>query len=449
MRLWRGALTGVAVAIVVAVGGVLLWRKPPAPAVAVQDPGARDAGPRPNVVVILVDTLRADHLPLYGYGRDTAPFLSTLAASSTVFDATWSTSAWTAPATASVFTSLYPFQHGVVMGFWATKTLQESGVKLELNRLPADVETMGEAMARAGYATYGVAANVNVGSDIGFTRGFKKFKTFPHDEPASVVNEKVLAWKSRLQEEKPYLLYVHYLDPHAPYVEVLPWFVAPGDPEQRKMAAYDSEIRSVDEHLRVLYDAFGWKDNTFLMVMADHGEEFADHGWRGHGQTLYNEMLHVPLLVRTAGGAPARRVLGAASLLDILPTLRAVAGLPRDVRDMGQSLLPAVGGAGLPRDRVLLGHLHRRDQGDRTLWSISDGTWKHIEASTGQRMLFHLPEDPKERQNRFPDSVRLADAMRNEYQRVQRTSRHYQGDRQVLELDPETVESLKALGYAN
>src|SRR5688572_16366612 len=115
-----------------------------AAAAALLGPGAPPR--RPNVVVILIDTLRADHLPMYGYGRDTAPFLDRLAAESVVFTGAQSTSAWTAPATASLFTSLYPFQHQVVTGMMVTQQMHEIGKEIRLNRLPLDVPTLPEVM---------------------------------------------------------------------------------------------------------------------------------------------------------------------------------------------------------------------------------------------------------------------------------------------------------------
>ena len=154
---------------------------------------------KPDVVVFLVDTLRPDHLGLYGHPKEMAPFLAKLAASGVVFERAFSTSSWTAPSTASLFTSLYPPQHGVVEGFrvhtgHAKRMRQKAREVTELNRLPSDVKTLPETFDEMGYATFGVASNVNVGSEIGFDRGFDRFYR-DAKAPASALLAKVMQWK--------------------------------------------------------------------------------------------------------------------------------------------------------------------------------------------------------------------------------------------------------------
>ena len=140
----------------------------------------RSAERKPNVVVVLIDTLRPDYLEVYGYPRSTAPFLSSLAKDSVVFEHAFSTSSWTVPSVASMFTSTYPHRHGVVQGLMAFKKQlrkleKKERASLTLNRLPDGILTLPEHFKHYGYSTFGIAANVNLGPDLGFQRGFDRF----------------------------------------------------------------------------------------------------------------------------------------------------------------------------------------------------------------------------------------------------------------------------------
>ena len=411
-------------------------------------PAPEAARPRPNVVVLLVDTLRADHLPVYGYRGDTAPFLARLAERSVVFEAAQSTSAWTAPATASLFTSLHPFQHHVDTGFMVTQQMREIGQEIRLNRLPADVPTMPEAMRAAGYATFGIAANVNIGEVMGFSRGFHRFRHFPEDVPATVLGEKAAQWGRGMLASRPYFLYMHFLDPHAPYRENAPWYAATGDPAADRVAAYDSEIRLVDSVIETLHHALSWDRDTIVIVTADHGEEFGDHGGRGHGQTLYAEMLHVPLIVHAPGVFAARRVAEPVSLIDVLPTLRDLAGAPAEARDEGRSLRPLLeGGPSDPERRSLFAHLLRRDQDDRLMHAVRRGRWKYIEGTLGEQLLFDLHHDPRETANLVDSSPALAGHLRTNLRESVRGAKRFAGSQGSMVMDPETAETLRSLGY--
>jgi arylsulfatase A-like enzyme len=418
-------------------------------AAALATVGSRRHPPRPpNVVVIVIDTLRADHLPLYGYQRDTAPFLSALAADSVVFTAAESTSAWTAPATASLFTSLYPFQHDVVTGFMVAQSLQGQPEVVELDRLPDEVATLPEVMNAAGYSTFGLTANINIGEPMGFARGFDRFRNYTQDEPAEVLAKRAKRWRLQMSAALPYFLYMHFMDPHAPYRERRPWFEPPADPNRRNIAAYDSEIAYMDSVLKDLYAAMGWERDTILIVTADHGEEFGDHRGEGHGKTLYSEMLHVPLLVRYPERFPARRIVEPVGLIDVLPTLRELTRSAPEPRDEGLSLVPLLRGAPIdPERRSLFAHLLRRDQGGRLLHSARRGPWKYIEGSSGERLLFNLATDPRESANVVERGAIVAERLQATLRDFVRTARKLSGRPIIIPPDPETIEHLRALGY--
>lgn len=176
---------------------------------------------RPNVVVVLIDTLRPDYLGFYGYKKETAAFLAKIAKKSFVFTRAFSTSSWTAPSTTSLFTSKYPHRHGVMEGFFANKiratALRKTGkAEIFLNRIPKDLTVLPEIFKSMGYATFGMATNLNISDKIGFDRGFDLFN-YKHQAPAEVVYEWVKQSQGRINNSKPFFLYLHPNDVHWPY----------------------------------------------------------------------------------------------------------------------------------------------------------------------------------------------------------------------------------------
>jgi arylsulfatase A-like enzyme len=436
---------------------------------------------RPNIVVIVIDTLRADHLPSYGYGLNTAPFLSSLAEDGIVLDRAYSTSSWTAPATASLFTSLYPQQHGVVTGRAVTYQMRDKlETKITLNRIPAELETLPEAMKRAGYRTYGVSDNFNVCEQMGFQDGFDVFRSDKQQyRGGDHVNDVVRGWREELAGGEPYFLYVHYMDPHVPYNARRPWYRSPAsipgaqrpphlaEPARAEaVARYDSEIGFVDQKIRELYELFGWDKDTLLVVTSDHGEEFWDHGFDRHDKTLYDEVLRVPFMVHDAtGGMKPARIDDNVSLIDLLPTLAEYAGLPPEPRHQGRSLLPLMKG-GTPGDlagRRLYAHLERHFfkpwGAHNTL--LGDGhehyiaraamheEWKLVVDSRELSQLFDRQRDPGESRNVYQENFRIAGALSRELEEFTSTATVYRSESFEEELSPEEIERLRSLGYVN
>ena len=316
--------------------------------------------PRPDVVLVVIDTLRADHLPFYGYPKETAPFLSKLAARGVLFEKAYAASSWTAPATASIFTSLYPFQHGVVMGFMAQMNMIRSNPNIKLNRIPEKVTTLPEVFRRAGYRTFGVSDNVNICRAQGFEQGFDRLVTLRH-QGGRTLNQRVLDLEEEIRAGGPYFLYLHYNDPHQPYRIALGEDEKTGDPVTDKKAMYDKEIAFVDSRLKELYERFGWSRNTLLVVTSDHGEEMMEREVYGHGKSLYNTVIHVPLLFSW----PERERIAAmrlgvnVSTVDIMPTLVSLLGFHRVKGQAGKDLAPELEGkAGAARARSIYSHLH-------------------------------------------------------------------------------------------
>ena len=350
--------------------------------------------PRPNVIIIAVDTLRADRMPFNGSPLNTAPFLDDLARRSLVFENAWAPSSWTLPSVVSVVTSVHPFQHGVtnLVGL----ELEPGEEPVPITCIPDEIDTLAETLQAAGYRTFGIVSNILVGEEVAFDRGFQRFVKLD-DLDGVAVNAVAGSWRKEILESEPYFLYVHYIDPHDVFHAREPWF-EPGrsaeemgwsdefseeavDREQLEWfmtridplpaplggrsaadlsmvevgellawtkAAYDSEIGFVDARIRELFEMFDMED-SIVVFLADHGEEFYEHAHLTHGQNLYYETVRVPFFLYLPDeGAPRGRVSSQVGTIDVVPTLRRLLGLSDSDQDQGRDLL-----AGVPRGPVL------------------------------------------------------------------------------------------------
>lgn len=407
---------------------------------------------KPDLVVILVDTLRRDHLSFHGYERPTAPFLAELAGRGSVFENAYSTTSWTAPATAALFTSLYPVQHGLVTGRMAVERLAGKGVAVKVNRIPGSAETIAEALKAGGYATWAVVENVNLSREMGFDQGFDEFHSLHPSLDAASISKKLEELRPRILAKHPYFVYLHYMDVHAPYEERQPFAdpQLPGD--ARRIAAYDSDIRYLDGHLRASFASFGWERNTLVALTGDHGEELGERGFFGHARTLYAEVLNVPLLF-FGGSAPAgRRIRERVSHVDLLPTLRQLAQLPPGAGDAGLSLVPLIEGRreALP-DRALFADLWRNPRGERraVLRATIHGRWKRIGGGGEGPQLFDLDADPRELVNLAGAHPEVEAELRRRFGDFEATAPTLTPEFADSMQDSDTNEALKALGYVN
>jgi arylsulfatase A-like enzyme len=342
------------------------------------DPAPRE---RPNVLFILVDTLRYDHLTPYGYPRETSPNIQRLLAErGLVVEEAYSQAPWTLPSVVSFLTGRLP---GELLG----EDVRTYGI-------PAGVQTLAEALAVQGYETGGFFANKALHAGNGFDRGFRTFYSPPAEmemgnrPDAAELNARVLPWLSA-HRNKPFFLYVHYIDPHDPYLnpetvdgisQFFPeykgrlggdWIqgihtgaVRLEDPEadtRQIKALYDSEIHHVDRFIGELIESLPPEvlRDTLIVLTADHGEELGDHGGWKHGFTLYEDQIHVPLLLRWDGRIPAgRRLKGTVRLIDLMPTLAGAAGVKPSPSWQGTDLMPALQGRSpLPRLHAFAQHM--------------------------------------------------------------------------------------------
>jgi arylsulfatase A-like enzyme len=422
---------------------------------------------RPNVVLLVIDTLRADRLPFYDYERETAPFLSELAERGVVFERAWSTSSWTAPSTASILTGLYPNQHGVTQGIRITRQLQEGAdPTLELNRIPSELGTLPERMRELGYRTFGVADNPNICAAMGFADGFDRFSS-SSDRGSDALNARLFDWLPEIERSEPWFVYLHYMDPHAPYLEREPYFDLselppigpPGTPGQRIHAAYDSEIRALDDRVRAAFEALGAERDTVVLFLADHGEELRQRGTEQHGFKLFSELNRVPLvIVDPTRAAAVERVRADVSQVDVLPTLLEIAGLDAGVMERlaGQSLVPLyerASGGGVGARTVWSMRQRAEARGGDELRSFQSGRYKLIQRLDGDgalvwQHLFDLEQD-------WPETLDLAAQAPEPLAGLEASWSWFAENAELavglegveLELSDDELESLRSLGY--
>ncbi len=420
--------------------------------------GCGRPAPRPpgDVVLILLDTLRVDHLGFLGHEVERAPFLASQARAGVVFDRAYSTSSWTAPSTASVFTGLYPLRHGVTEGFFAhqqrMQTLSKEGhATLPLNRLPLDVQTLAERFRAGGYRTFGAATNINIGAALGFDRGFDRFR-HAHHESAGDLFRQLRPWIEEMRASpQPFFLYLHLNDLHGPYEKRKPWYRPQADPQADLIAAYDSQIPYVDAELQRFAARAGWGAGTIVAIVSDHGEAFGEHGFQRHDGGLNQELTHVLFSVRGPGIAP-RRIPENVSLVDVMPTLLALAGLPVPAGGDGVSLASLIRGddadlASHLAARTLFGHrVATLDGRERRWWAAMHGPWKLIEDGAA-RTLFDLDADVAERDDRSASEPERTAALSASLDEFRRTASRQDGPNVDVPLDRRLLEQLRELGY--
>ena len=411
--------------------------------------GCGEGPPEParrNLLLITIDTLRADALGTYGYSRPITPRIDCFAKSAFVFEHAHSSASWTLPSMVSLMTSLHPTTH----------RCQRDGA-----RLPPSVETLAERLEEGGFHTGAITTHVYLTREHGLDQGFDDFDQdlVRENAPASheqISSDKVArrarAWlNARAHEPRAgrWFLWVHFFDPHQVYKPHPGITEALGSTDRD---LYDGEIAFTDRYVGDVLDALDELDlagDTVVALAADHGEEFRDHGLRGHRNSLYEEVLRVPLLLRVPGARP-RRIAEPVGTIDLAPTLLELLGAaPFDV-SQGCSLVPLLEGReeDLP---PLFAEIRRQGQKDWQSWI--EGRWKLIHDLTHHRtLLFDLQADPAEQHDlaaERPDLVTAMDARMEDT--IERSRKAASAFRAVddLVLSPEELEQLRLLGYGD
>ena len=413
----------------------------------------------PDVVLVLLDTVRPDRLGIYGGQPEVAPFLSEVARDGVVFSRAFSTSGWTPPSTASALTGLYPTRHGVQHGLETNKKglkrmREGKQVLVPLVSFPDDRAMLAERFQAAGYATFGVASNLNIGPELGFDRGFDRFER-NREADAQELFDVIAGWESELERPGPTFLYPHLNDAHLPYHKRDFVYELPEDDHAKVLGRYDAEIHFMDARLRELGERLGWDENTVFCVISDHGEAFGEHGMMGHGPSLHTEVNQAVMMLR-APGVEAGRVDGNVSLVDVYPTLLDLAGIEPEPDLDGLSLLPllmlqdrAAAAETLDARPLFANRRTRHPSLKQFIWSVVRGPWKLIVNETaGTTALFDTSRDPLELENLADANPALVAELR-ELRRAFLAD-HAQPERAATEfsLDAATIEHLKSVGYA-
>ncbi len=425
--------------------------------------GSAGGGPaQPNVIIYLVDTLRADRVGPYRSGTSITPEIDAFAGSATVFANTVAQAPWTKPSVTSILTGLGPLVHGV---------------RLIDDRLAPEAITAAELFHAGGYQTAGFSTNWHIRHETGLDQGFGFFDFTPDEAASNQLNQRVFHWLDN-QAKSPFFLYVHALDPHAPYTPP-PEYREKFAPDVRPEAGYEfdmnriwklrgKERRRLMAEIPPLYDAevafndhsfgdfldtlrqHGFYDKSLIVFVSDHGEEFDEHGSFGHANNLYNETLNVPLIVKWPGQHRGQRVTSIAQHVDLLPTLLHTAGLqvPGGLRGMDLARVAASGeGSEDPTGRWVISHLsHRGREGI----SVVHAGWKLIHPLTRElaevSLLYHRSVDRTERNNRL-DDFPLRTGWLESLVRLEQNRSRSGLKAQTFQMDEETKKALEALGY--
>lgn len=460
-------------------------------------PEGEGGAPRPQgVILVLVDTLRADRLDAYGHRRPTAPTVTRLAREGGLFRNVVSQSTWTKVSVPSMLTSLYPLTNGV---------------RDFPDRLPNSSVTLAEVYRKAGYATIGFTSAPFVGALSNLQQGYDELYERPFGDVSSKTSRTItnhfLPWLQQHRDE-PFFAFLHYFDPHSPYEPDPPYdrlwsggvsweeherqraslrpfiqdpdrieaaIAAPAEFEaakidgqafiERDLSAYDGSIRQMDTELQRLLERLaelGLDRRTLIVVTSDHGEEFLEHGLSGHGHSVYDELTRVPLVVRYPDKIPAgSRVEEPVALLDLMPTMLDLSGLETPAGAQGQSALPLLQKKGERRRPIFVERPPTEHFASPYPWKmgayavIADG-WKLVwnfqkyHASRPEFELYDIRSDPGDRQNvapRHPEVVRKLSKLLKDWEKDAKARRLPSDEEAERGMTPEERARLRALGY--
>jgi len=426
------------------------------------------------IILVSLDTMRGDRLGAAGYPKPVTPHLDSLAREGVMFEQATSTAPWTLPSHASIFTSLLPFNHG------STR---------ETRPLRPSLSTLAERLRNAGYRTAAFTGGAYVSSGFGFGQGFEIYED--HDEGKEQGGRKIaaaaLAWVRSVQDQ-PFFVFVHTYEIHFPYTHtkfVDESFISQGlkpmdveelaavhsgkkvlPPEYRRFESelYDGGVASADTVMGGMLeqmDKEGILDRAILVVLSDHGDDLWDHDdfWSpGHGHSVYQELLHVPLIIRAPGlVAAGGRIRTPVSLLDVLPTLLAFEGIPGEPEDQGRSLAPYLSRGSEPASVPMNAEateygpdrFARRDGNLKVIITpkpedVRAGVTVHLRPLE----VFDLLSDPGEKHDLSAAPPQEASATIEElWKRIERVWRRGSGADHNGPIPKELQEQLRSLGY--
>ncbi|HET7707361.1 MAG TPA: sulfatase-like hydrolase/transferase [Thermoanaerobaculia bacterium] len=393
--------------------------------------------PGANVLLITLDTTRADRIGAYGYGAAQTPHLDALAKDGTLFEQAITPTAYTMPSHSSIMTGLYPPAHGV---------------RLNGDAALGDAQTtLAERLSDDGYRTGAFVGAFVLDGRWGLKQGFDhyddQFQLGPDQRldlakvqrPANTVVDAALKWLDA-DRSKPFFAWLHFYDAHTPYEPPAPY------------QGYDGEIAFADSQVgRVLQwlKEKGLDDNTIVVITGDHGEGLGDHGESEHGYYIYDYAVRVPLILRVPNAKPSR-VTSQVRTIDIFPTVLELVERGRSrprIETEGESLLPLITGSAEDKPRYAYSEsmATRLQYGWSALYSVRTAGHKYIDAPRSE--LYDLQTDPGETKNRLDDQRRVAVQLRNELARIRAENEKLAPKSQDANLDQETMKKLASLGY--
>jgi arylsulfatase A-like enzyme/cytochrome c-type biogenesis protein CcmH/NrfG len=398
--------------------------------------------PAPNVVVITIDTLRADHLGCYGYKQIRTPNIDALASEGVRFERAYTPVPVTLPAHTVIFTGTYPTLSGMH---------DFSG-----NKLNPSQPTLASLLKQHGYSTGAVIGSAVLDSRFGLNQGFDFY--YDHfdfnrlqesnleemERPGNAVADVALDWLAKNHSNK-FFLWMHLYDPHYPYRPPAPFS------EQYKDRPYDGEIAFADAQVGRLIDflkANGLYRNTLIVLSGDHGESLGEHGEKTHGFFIYNATLHVPVIIRLPGNSAASVVSEMVSLADLTPTVLQALKFEVPSQVQGQNLLPLMAPKKPGESRNLYAEtfLPRLHFNWSELRSVETEKYQFIDAPKPE--LYDLSTDPGETHNLYAEKKAVSEELRA---RLAALISQYTAGQELAQktgLDPALMERLKSLGYA-
>jgi arylsulfatase A-like enzyme len=447
-----------------------------------------DSGASPSVILIVIDTLRADYLGAYRFDGPISTELDALAAESVLFERCSSQAPWTTPSVAAMMTSLYPEAHGVLLAPDDPRT-QQAWLDRWTRAIPDSTTTLAEAFRDHGYRTAAFVANPFITGGLGFEQGFRSFDETAaenRDRDSSMLLHAGLRWlRSMESSSDPTFLYLHLMDVHGPYRAPEPDFQAireaPGLGERRLLDSgdfnripiylrgpewtegpdqadlhtwrgrYAAGVHAADRRLGRFFRALrdeGLLDDRVVVVTSDHGEELFDHGGWDHGFNLYEHQLHIPLMIRLPEGRlGGTRVTALVRLVDLMPTLLGLSGADPPPGMVGRDLLPLAeaGDEERPQRHAFSTSVKNRP----STYAVFDGRFKLIaDLATRQLMLYDIAADPGERKNLADEESEIVERLGVRLgEEIARVASGETALGQTGEIPQDQLDRLRELGY--
>ncbi|MGE5359551.1 MAG: sulfatase-like hydrolase/transferase [Bacteroidales bacterium] len=401
----------------------------------------RGAAPPPNVLLITLDTVRADHLGAYGSKLASTPALDRLAREGVRFTDATTHAPLTGPAHAGILTGVYPARFGV----------RDNAS----TPLPPDVPTLATVLRKAGYSTGAFIGAFILDRAYGFDHGFEEFDSrfaqfqagdkMQAERPAGEVLKPALAWLAKEPGARPFFAWVHFYDAHAPY--------APPEPYKSRYRShpYDGEIAYVDSavaRLLQLLEQRGVLDRTLVVAVADHGEGLGDHGEEEHGLFLYDSTLHIPWVMRLPARAHQGLVVrDQVRAIDVMPTILDIVGVPAPPKLDGETVLPRVDGSGKADAPVSYAETYYPllHFGWSAMQSARVPEWKYISAPRSE--LYDLRKDPAESANVIDRQSGVAGRLDGDMRRIAGSFGSAAANVKATVPDADTLARLRSLGY--